>query len=131
MITFIPKRGAILVCNFDPGSLPPEMVKARPVVVLSIDEHNYRHGKRPGLCTVVPFSSTPPDSDKPSDVFIPAETYRSLRQDSWARTAMMATVSHSRLDLVLSGGLRLRSEFLSENDLLRIETAAKGVLGFA
>lgn len=51
-----PKIGSILMCDFDTGFVPPEMVKRRPVVVVSP-----KIAARPGLCTVVPLSTTPPD----------------------------------------------------------------------
>ena len=34
-LTFHPDPGTLLVCNFDTGFIPPEMVKRRLVVVIS------------------------------------------------------------------------------------------------
>jgi uncharacterized protein YifN (PemK superfamily) len=54
-ITYHPKPGTIVLCNYDTGFAPPEMVKRRPAVVVSPQTHT-----RAGLCTVVPLSTTPP-----------------------------------------------------------------------
>ena len=35
MLPFQPKPGMLLMCDFDTGFRPPEMVKVRPVVVIS------------------------------------------------------------------------------------------------
>jgi len=53
-----PQAGAVLVCDFEPGFRAPEMVKRRPVIVVSP-----RLRRRDGLCTVVPLSTTPPDEE--------------------------------------------------------------------
>jgi uncharacterized protein YifN (PemK superfamily) len=52
-----PQKGTILRCDFDEAFKVPEMVKPRPVVVIS---PKIMVG-RPGLCTIVPLSETPPD----------------------------------------------------------------------
>ena len=54
-ITFHPKPGQVLFCDFS-GYVFPEIVKTRPVVVVSPS-----HLARPGLVTVVPLSTTVPD----------------------------------------------------------------------
>ena len=33
-LPYFPRRGEVLICDFDSGFLPPEMVKKRPVVVV-------------------------------------------------------------------------------------------------
>lgn len=125
-ITFIPKRGAILMCDFDMAFVPPEMIKFRQAVVLSVQGMNHRHGTGPGLCTVIPFSTVPPATPGIDDIFFPAGRYRSLKKDSWAKCRMVCTMSHDRLDLVR--GLR-RTEFLAPHDMVDIETAVSYVLG--
>jgi len=59
MIQFFPKAGMVLMCDFD-GYQVPEIVKTRPVVVVSPN-----HLIRPGLVSVVPLSLTPPDPVQP------------------------------------------------------------------
>jgi uncharacterized protein YifN (PemK superfamily) len=51
-----PPLGTILICDFDAGFKVPEMVKRRPVVVISPKIES-----RFGLCTVVALSATEPD----------------------------------------------------------------------
>ena len=55
-INFHPRLGQVLYCDFKTGFRPPEMVKARPVVVLSRNHHE--------LCTVVPLSGTEPKESR-------------------------------------------------------------------
>lgn len=128
-ITFAPKRGAILMCDFDMACVPPEMRKVRQVVVVSPDGMNHRHGRVAGTCTVVPFTTVRPGTIGPDDVFIPSRSYWSLPKDSWARAKMVATVSHDRLDLVLRNGRRHPTEFISQLHLGAIEVALKHALG--
>ena len=47
--------GTILLCNYDSGFRPPEMVKKRPCIIISP-----RLPHREQLCTVVPLSTTRP-----------------------------------------------------------------------
>ncbi len=47
-----PQVGSTLICNYGTGFVAPEMVKRRPVVVIS------RLRRRADLCTVVPLSTT-------------------------------------------------------------------------
>lgn len=54
MIKSHPKQGTILICDFS-GFSEPEMVKRRPVIVVSKPI-----ATRPGLCTVVALSTTEP-----------------------------------------------------------------------
>ncbi len=141
-ITFAPRRGAILMCDFGPdGSdpatfplrtgpigMPPEIWKARRVVVVSPDGLNHRHGRGPGLCVVVPFSATPPRTPGLEDVFFPARSYRSLTVDVWAACGSPSRVSHDRLDRV-KGGQVFRSDMLTVLDMARIEAGLKAGLG--
>ncbi|HEX4479977.1 MAG TPA: type II toxin-antitoxin system PemK/MazF family toxin, partial [Rudaea sp.] len=85
----------VLICNFA-GFKAPEMVKARPVVVVSPN-----HLVRPGLVTVVPLSTTPP---------MPVEPYHYRLRGSpipgdpidevWAKSDMICSVGVHRLDRV-------------------------------
>jgi uncharacterized protein YifN (PemK superfamily) len=92
-ITFHPKAGTVLVCDFR-GYLEPEIVKTRPVVVVSPN-----HMRRPGLVTVIPLSTTAP---------LRVEAYHYLLRGNpvpgsdaeavWAKCDLVATVSVARLD---------------------------------
>ena len=96
MLTFQPKPGMLLICNFT-GFQAPEMIKVRPVVVIS---PRRRSGTR--LCTIVPLSTTVPS---PVEPFHHRMDPRSLPsrfrvQDSWAKCDMVYTVALDRLDRV-------------------------------
>lgn len=130
-IYFAPKRGAILICDFDMARVPPEMDKPRQVVVVSETALNHRHAKAAGTCVVVPFSTVPPHSDGDEEVFIGSGSYWSLPEDSWARCKLVDTVSHDRLDLLLRHGRRIPSEFMSPADMTRIEDGIRAALGIS
>ena len=55
-LTFHPRPGAVLMCQYEPGFVKPEMVKRRPVIVIA---PRLRH--RDKLCTVVPLSGERPN----------------------------------------------------------------------
>jgi uncharacterized protein YifN (PemK superfamily) len=128
-ITFAPKRGAILMCDFELAYITPEMRKTRQVAVVSVLSNNQRHALAPGTATVIPFSTVPPASPGVDDIFIPKGTYWSLTKDSWARCKMVTTVSHSRLDLILRNNRRHPSEFLSEKHLKELAEGLAFALG--
>ncbi len=131
MITFVPQRGQILICDFDmAGVVPPEMRKKRRVVVVSPRSHNHRHGQRPGRCLVVPFSASMPTVVTAAEVPFPGDAYRSLTVPTWAICSAAASVSHARLDRVAAGTVFL-SEHLSAADLERVESGLRHALGLA
>ena len=131
VITFVPQRGQILICDFDmAGVVPPEMRKRRRVVVVSPRSHNRRHGERPGRCLVVPFSASMPTVLTAVEVPFSADVYRSLTVPTWAICSAVESVSHARLDRVASGAVFL-SERLTEDDMLRVATGLHHALGLA
>ena len=85
--------GDFLICNFT-GNKPPEMIKVRPVVVISPAR---RDGS--GTCIVVPLSTTPPSRVQPyhhrMDPLSRPEGYR--EKEVWAKCDMVAHVSLKRL----------------------------------
>jgi uncharacterized protein YifN (PemK superfamily) len=92
-ITFHPKAGAVLVCDFR-GYIAPEIVKTRPVVVLSPN-----HVRRPGLVTVVPLSTTAPLHVEPYHYLLQGNPVPGSDADAvWAKCDLLATVSVERLD---------------------------------
>ncbi len=131
MITFVPQRGQILICDFDmAGVVPPEMRKKRRVVVVSPRAHNHRHGQRPGRCLVVPFSASMPAIVTAAEVPFPGDAYRSLTVPTWAICSAIESVSHARLDRVAVGAAFL-SERLSDADMLHIGVGLRHALGLA
>lgn len=131
-IRFPPAPGDVLVCDFATGFQPPEMVKRRPVLVLS---PRLRH--RDGLCTVVPLSSTPPTRPVPyqCQLTLPSSPPRPFsRTDLWAKADMLATVAFHRLDLFRMGRdaagrrqyVRIR---VVDDDLARVQICVAHALG--
>ena len=96
-LSFQPNPRTVVYCDFA-GYVKPEIVKRRPVVVLSAHKRNSR------LVAVVPLSTTRPN---------PVETYHCrLRRNPlpngdvtevWAKCDMVAVVSLQRLDLIPTG----------------------------
>jgi uncharacterized protein YifN (PemK superfamily) len=95
-IKFPIPSGLILLCNYDTGFRPPEMVKRRPALVVSP-----RLPHRDNLCAVVPLSLTIPDRT----VMYQCELVLAAPLPSpwnatklWAKADMIATVCFDRLD---------------------------------
>ena len=133
-LKFHPEPGTILICDYGRQALPPEMVKRRPVVVVSP-----RFKRRSGLCTVVPLSTTEPAR---------IETYHALVRidpplpkpfsapSCWAKCDMLSAVSFARLDLIAGpreadGRRRYRISSLSSEDLQAVRRAMLAGLGMA
>jgi uncharacterized protein YifN (PemK superfamily) len=102
-ITFTPQLGTVLMCDFGPNSMPPEMSKIRHVVVVS---PRRKGGSGWGSCIVIPFSTVAPKAVEPYHYRIQANKYRFFRRDTdvWAKGDMVAHVSFSRLDRVFCDG---------------------------
>ncbi len=97
-LTFHPAARTILICNFNTGFKPPEMVKRRPVIVVSP-----RLRKRDSLCSVVPLSTTEPLHVMPYHCelnFTDPLPVPWNSQTMWVKADMIATVSFERLNLM-------------------------------
>lgn len=130
-LKFHPRPGTLLICNFDTGFRRPEMVKKRPVVVISP-----RRRRSSGLCTVVPLSTRVPDTvqrfhHRLETVSLPP----GLRtENTWAKCDMVTTVSMNGLDRVLTGrdrdGKRMYvADQVTEEDLSGIREGVMFALG--
>ena len=131
-IHFHPEQGTILVCDFR-GFVEPEMVKRRPVVVISPRLRN-----RSGLCTVVPLSTTQPAKVEPyhyrlhTAPCLPAPYVNSVH---WVKADMLCTVSFERLFLMSHGtkdasGKRIYDQrVIDAADLLKIHAAVLHGIG--
>jgi mRNA interferase MazF len=92
-----PELGTVLMCDFNQGFCAPEMVKRRPVVVISPKISN-----RYGLCTIVCLSNTAPDPVMPYhcqiDIrpMLPAPRWQS--DGVWVKGDMIYAVALHRLD---------------------------------
>jgi uncharacterized protein YifN (PemK superfamily) len=118
-----PEQGTILICDFA-GMKQPEMLKRRPVVVISPRMRN-----RTGLCTIVPLSTTPPSPilayhHKLYTVPPLPEPYNA--DYHWVKADMIYTVSFERLQLPFIGkdasGKRIYDiRIVDKSDLLKIQ----------
>lgn len=98
MIRFHPRPGTILLCDYDTGFKPPEMVKVRPAIVITPRLRN-----RDGLCTVVPLSQTAPNPVQDYHARLVFERPLPGRwgaPEHWVKADMLATVSYERLHLI-------------------------------
>ena len=89
------------MCDFNKGFVPPEMVKRRPVVVIS---HKIR--RRADLCTIVALSTTAPEERMPYHgiIRLPERCPEWMRRnDVWVKGDMVYSVSFKRLDLIRLG----------------------------
>lgn len=100
-LKFAPYFGMFVECDFK-GMIEPEMVKRRPVIVISTPE---LHGDGNRLATIVPLSTSAPDPVMPYHVFlndIPVLPYFDS-PTAWVKCDMIYTVSLDRLSLFCRG----------------------------
>ena len=132
-IQFHPEQGTILICDFK-GFVPPEMIKRRPVVVVSP-----RLRKREGLCTIVPLSTTPPKEVAAYHFKLHVAPTLPAPYNSdfhWVKADMVYTVSFDRLFLPFGckdgGGKRIYDvRVIDKADLLKIQQCLLHGLGLS
>lgn len=96
-----PAAGTVILCDFSGGFREPEMVKRRPVVVISP-----RIRARPGLCTVVALSRADPHPVMPYHALIDLRPKLPAPWGSdgiWVKGDMINAVGFHRLDLIRLG----------------------------
>ena len=125
---FYPKQGQVLRCDFR-GFIVPEMVKLRPVVVIS---PSLRHTD--GLCTVVPISTTPPEPIKPWHIKLVhnPNPIEETDVEVWAKCNMVYTVSFQRLDRFhrkTRQGREYLSPSMNRDDFARVLEGVRAYLG--
>lgn len=133
-ITEHPHKGSVLLCDFDQGFQVPEMAKLRPVVVLS---PNIK--ARPGLCTVVCLSTTPPDPimDYHATLNIAPKLPLPYQSDGvWIKGDMIYSVGFHRLNFIRAGkqidGKRLYYyHTLSEDQLTLVKSCVLRGMGLS
>jgi len=132
-LTYHPQLGEIVLCDYSTGFSPPEMVKRRPVVIVSPRLRN-RHD----LVTVIPLSTTSPSPIEAHHCPITLTNPLPKPFDSpqmWAKCDMIATVSLSRLDRFRAGrvaqgyGRRFVTGQVDRAQLAEIRKAALHALG--
>ena len=127
-----PVPGTILTCNFDQGFREPEMLKRRPVIVLSP-----KIGMRAKLCTVVALSTSPPQAKMPYhekleiDPPLPPPYHKG---ENWVKGDMIYAVGFHRLDLIRLGkdksGKRIyRFNILTSDQMKVVRTCVLRALG--
>ena len=122
------------MCDFTVGFRPPEMVKVRPVVVISP-----RIAARPGLCTVVALSTTAPDPvmQYHCQVDIRPRLPDWMQSDGvWVKGDMIQAVAFHRLDFIRVGKAQDgRRQYyystLNDANIKRIRKAVLSGLGLA
>ncbi len=124
-ITFHPKAGMVLMCDFD-GYIAPEMVKTRPVVIVSPN-----HLERGGLYTVVPMSATAPAKPQPYHLKLANNPMPKGDNEVWIKCDMVATVCVARLDRIkVSRGAYTVCQ-VTPQELTAIRECLKYVIGIA
>ena len=127
-----PATGTILICDFNQGFREPEMVKVRPVIVVSP-----KIGIRAKLCTVVALSTTPPRPVMPYHCKLdlhPTLPVPWADGENWVKGDMINSVGFHRLNLVRTGkdrgGRRLyRFETLTATQMKDVRTCILRAMG--
>ena len=124
-LLFQPSPGTVWMCDFNTGFKAPEMVKRRPVVVISPPPKQLIN-----LCTIVPLSTVIPVPVEPFHHRMDPRSLLGLHraQASWAKCDMLYTVSLARLSRIggRSGPARMR---VLDEDLNAIRQCLKIALG--
>jgi uncharacterized protein YifN (PemK superfamily) len=129
-LIFHPEPGMVLICDYNTGFRAPEMVKRRPVVVISP-----RPRRKTMLCTVVPLSTTAPNPIEPHHYKISPDSLPGnlAENETWAKCDMLSAVSLSRLDRVKIRMPDGRREYVAKRvtdaDLVEIQRAVLCGLG--
>lgn len=124
-ISFYPRAGQVLICDFS-GFVAPEMVKPRPIVVVSP-----RLPYRSEIVTVVPISLTAPIHREPYVVRL-SRNYQPLEAidlPCWAKCDMLLNISRSRLDGFKVGRRKWETPHMSGEDLKAVRAGVLHALG--
>lgn len=125
-LLYQPKQATVLICDFT-GFVAPEMIKARPVVVLRRHRHNSQ------LVTVIPLSTTAPERLEAHHVELPCYL-PGPSAVCWAKCDMIYTVSISRLSLCKvkdrhGGGRQYTAYPMQQEHFAAIKAAVSAALG--
>jgi len=121
-IYYPPIAGSVVICDFS-GFKSPEMVKQRPVVVISP-----KHQARAELCTIVPLSTTPPNIVQPYHHEFRENPIPGRTEQTWAKCDMLATVATNRLDRVKISRGRYEIPRIAHDDLDAIRACIRHFL---
>ena len=125
-LPFHPHAGTLVICDFR-GSIEPEIVKRRPVIVVTP-----RLPHRSHLCMIVPLSTTPPDHPQPYHVRLSKNYHPNEDADLpvWAKCDLVQSVSMRRLDRFKIGPRRYLSPKIDAEDLAAVRRGLLHALGF-
>jgi mRNA interferase MazF len=133
-LKYHPKQGEIVICSYPKDMIVPEMVKTRPVVIISP-----KFKSRGNLATVVPLSTTRPPILMPYHYELCLTTPLPGRWSTnpcWVICDHPMTVNLARLDLIYCGkdvsGKRIyHQQVLPVDDIRNIQNALKAALALA
>ncbi len=121
-LPYLPEPGELLICAFDDVAPGAEMIKRRPVVVVSVKSSHHRR-----LCTVVPISTTAPNPVRAWHHPLSGLSITGWNPSAamWAKCDMLATVAFERLNAPYlksrHGGRRFAKQQLPATDLRAIQ----------
>jgi uncharacterized protein YifN (PemK superfamily) len=124
-LNFHPRAGQVLVCDFS-GFKEPEMVKPRPVVVVSP-----RLPHRSEIVAIVPISLTPPKHRLPFCYRL-SKNYHPAEPDDlpcWAKADMLLNIGAYRLTAFKIGRRKYAYPNLTPQDLAGVRHAILCGLG--
>ncbi len=123
-ISFYPKPGMVLICDFSNGFQPPEMTKKRRVIIVSPHRLNSQ------LAIVVPVSTTAPYVESTHHIRFEAGAYPFFVNDKpcWAKCDHVHSMALTRLDRLKFDGA-YRSPSLSAHDLHRVRHGILSAVG--
>ena len=125
MLKFQPKIGSVIYCDYS-GFIVPEIIKKRPVIVVSKHKHNSQ------LLSVVPISTVQPKRifDYHVEMDLQFCTLYLSGKRSWIKCDMFNVVSLQRLHLVRDKKSSLRhAPNIGQEFILKIKEAIKKVHG--
>lgn len=129
-INFYPKPSMVLLYKFaEEGKseyAPPEIIKTRPVVVVS---RHKRHNET--TCTVIPLSLTPPKTVQLWHVLLDGRGMPDNKSGRWAKCDMITNVSLSRLQLFayqFKGNIEYKHGYLPSDGYKKIIEGLKAHL---
>jgi uncharacterized protein YifN (PemK superfamily) len=124
-LLFYPRAGQVYVCDFT-GFQEPEMVKPRPVIVISP-----RLPFRSDIVAIVPISLTEPRHSLPFCYKLSKNYHPDERDDlpCWAKADMVMNVSIARLSAFKVGRRRYAYPTLTQEDLAAVRHAVLCGLG--
>jgi mRNA interferase MazF len=125
-INFYPRAGQMFMCDFS-GFKVPEMVKPRPVIIVSP-----RLPHRSDIVAVVPTSTTAPKYEYPF-CYLLSKNYHPGEPDDipvWAKADMVMNLGLYRLTCFKIGRRKYHYPTLTKEDLQGVKMAVLWGLGF-